>query len=98
MDAVPIVPPLFWCTKNTTLHELQTGDRSRATDRIVEESLLNQLDNVILGRGILLLRWRSGGVNHPHDMPPSRFPPSPTFDDSSDQQVALATFLDNLLD
>src|ERR1700723_2385007 len=33
MDAVPIVPPLFWGTKNTTLHELQTGDRSRATDR-----------------------------------------------------------------
>jgi hypothetical protein len=32
MDAVPIVPPLFRGTKNTTLHELQTGDRSRATD------------------------------------------------------------------
>jgi hypothetical protein len=32
MDAVSIVPPLFWDTKNTTLHELQTGDRSRATD------------------------------------------------------------------
>src|SRR6266852_9813140 len=32
MDAVPIVPPLFRDTKNTTLHELQTGDSSRATD------------------------------------------------------------------
>src|SRR6266566_9965588 len=32
MDAVPIVPPLFQGTKNTTLHELQTADRSRATD------------------------------------------------------------------
>jgi hypothetical protein len=32
MDAVPIVPPLFRGTKNTTLHELQTGDKSRATD------------------------------------------------------------------
>src|ERR1700722_16546125 len=32
MDAVPLRPPLFWGTKNTTLHELQTGDRSRATD------------------------------------------------------------------
>jgi hypothetical protein len=32
MDAVPIVPPLFRGTKNTTLHELQTDDRSRATD------------------------------------------------------------------
>ena len=35
------------------------------------------------GHAISLLRWRSGGVNHPHDMPPSRFPPSPTFGDSS---------------
>ena len=50
---------------------------------IVEESWLNQLDDVIVGHGISLLRWRSGGVKHPHDMPPSRFPPSPTFGDSS---------------
>src|SRR6516162_7720290 len=35
MDAVPIVPPLFRAPKNTTLHELQTGDRSRATDRFI---------------------------------------------------------------
>src|SRR6516165_9588724 len=46
---------------------------------IVDVSWLNQLDNVIFGHGISLLRWRSGGVKHPHDMPPSRFPPSPTF-------------------
>jgi hypothetical protein len=39
MDAVPIVPPLFRATKNTTLHELQTGDRSRATDIGVKASL-----------------------------------------------------------
>jgi subtilisin family serine protease len=39
MDAVPIVPPLFWGTKNTTLHELQTGDRSRATDIGVRSTL-----------------------------------------------------------
>src|SRR5258708_1282597 len=50
---------------------------------IVDVSWLNQLDDVILGHGISLLRWRSGGVKHPHDMPPSRFPPSPTFSDSS---------------
>src|SRR5690349_14819408 len=50
---------------------------------IVEDSWLNQMDNVIVGHGISLLRWRSGGVKHPHDMPPSRFPPSPTFRDSS---------------
>jgi hypothetical protein len=54
---------------------------------IVEESWLNQLDNVIVGHGISLLRWRSGGVKHPHDMPPSRFPPSPTFGDSSLEAV-----------
>src|ERR1700740_1189417 len=34
MDAVPIVPPLFRGTKNTTLHELQTGDTSRAPDMV----------------------------------------------------------------
>src|SRR6058998_2688274 len=50
---------------------------------IVEYSWLNQLDDVIVGHGISLLRWRSGGVKHPHDMPPSRFPPSPTSGDSS---------------
>src|SRR6516164_1433888 len=50
---------------------------------IVDVSWLNQLDNVIFGHGISLLRWRSGGIKHPHDMPPSRFLPSPTFSDSS---------------
>jgi predicted RND superfamily exporter protein len=40
MDAVPIVPPLFRATKNTTLHELQTHDRSRATDRLAAVVLL----------------------------------------------------------
>jgi hypothetical protein len=50
---------------------------------IVEQSWLNQLDNVILWHGLSLLRWRSGGVTHPHDIPPSLFPPSPTFGDSS---------------
>src|SRR5205823_14256565 len=32
---------------------------------IVEDSWLNQLDNVIVGHGISLLQWRSGGVKHP---------------------------------
>ena len=50
---------------------------------VVERSWLNQFDDVIVGHGISLLRWRSGGVEHPHDMPPSRFMPSPTFGDSS---------------
>jgi hypothetical protein len=64
----------------------QQGTRPIAQDfgeLIVDVSWLNQLDDVIFGHGISLLRWRSGGVKHPHDMPPSRFPPSPTFSDSS---------------
>src|SRR4029453_4313942 len=32
---------------------------------IVDVSWLNQLDDVIFGHGISLLRWRSGGVKHP---------------------------------
>ncbi|GLR87747.1 hypothetical protein GCM10007857_44580 [Bradyrhizobium iriomotense] len=61
---------------------------------IVDVSWLNQLDDVIFGHGISLLRWRSGGVKHPHDMPPFRFPPSPTFGDSS--LLVLAIFAGDL--
>jgi len=50
---------------------------------VVKGSWLNQLEHVIVRHGISLLRWRSGGVRHPHDMPPFRFAPSPTFDHSS---------------
>src|SRR6202007_1456738 len=50
---------------------------------IVKASWLNKFGNVIVGHGISLLQWRSGGVKHPHDMPPFRFAPSPTFSDSS---------------
>ena len=53
---------------------------------IVKASWLNQLEHVIVRHGISLLRWRSGGVKHPHDMPPFRFLPSPTFSDSSSQE------------
>src|SRR5205823_12348329 len=63
---------------------------------IVEDSWLNQLDNVIVGHGISLLQWRSGGVKHPHDMPPFRFPPSPTFGDSS-LRVAYGSQEDSLV-
>jgi hypothetical protein len=52
-------------------------------ESILDVSWLNQLDDVIFGHGISLLWWRSGGVKHPHDMPPFRFPPSPTLGDSS---------------
>ena len=43
----------------------------------------NELENVSLGHGVSLLRWRSGGVEHPHDTPPYPFMPSPTFAHSS---------------
>ncbi|MEK9281158.1 restriction endonuclease [Bradyrhizobium sp. ISRA442] len=36
---------------------------------IGDVSWQNQLDDVIFGHGISLLRWRSGGVKNPHDMP-----------------------------
>src|SRR5262245_16811547 len=50
---------------------------------IGECSWLNQLRDGIVRHGISLLQWRSGGVKHPHDMPPYRFTPSPTFAHSS---------------
>src|SRR5271155_498887 len=64
----------------------QQGTRAITQDfgeLVVDVSWLNQLDDVIFGHGISFLRWRSGGVKHPHDMPPFRFPPSPTLGDSS---------------
>jgi hypothetical protein len=44
---------------------------------------LNDLENVSVGHGVSLLRWRSGGFEHPHDTPPYPFMPSPTFANSS---------------
>jgi hypothetical protein len=61
---------------------------------VVDVSWLNQLDDVIFGHGISLLRWRSGGVKHPHDMPPFRFPPSPTLGDSSALRDLKTEFLE----
>src|SRR5256885_9972435 len=51
--------------------------------RIGKSSWLRELENVSLGHGVSLLRWRSGGVKHPHDTPPYPFMPSPTFAHSS---------------
>src|SRR5262245_34870573 len=56
---------------------------------IGECSWLNQFRDGIVRHGISLLQWRSGGFKHPHDMPPYRFTPSPTFGHSS-RDVALA--------
>src|SRR5262249_39915072 len=53
------------------------------SELILESPWLNQLDNVIVRHGISLLWWRSEVVKQPHDMPPSRFAPSPTSAHSS---------------
>ena len=57
--------------------------RSRAVAQNISQSIgespwLNQSKNVSVGHGVSLLRWRSGGVKHPHDTPPYPFMPSPT--------------------
>src|SRR6266852_6121462 len=46
--------------------------------RISKSSWLGELENISIGHGVSLLRWRSGGVEHPHDTPPYPFTPSPT--------------------
>src|SRR5262249_40969287 len=69
--------------------------RSRAVaqnlgQRIGKSSWLRELENISLSHGVSLLRWRSGGLEHPHDTPPYPFTPSPTFAHSSsalDRQV-----------
>jgi len=52
-------------------------------ERISEGPWLREIDDVSVGHGVSLLRWRSGGVEHPHDTPPYPFMPSPTSAHSS---------------
>jgi hypothetical protein len=64
----------------------QQRSRASAQDlsqRISKSSWLGELENVSLGHGVSLLRWRSGGFKHPHDTPPHPLMPSPTFPHSS---------------
>src|SRR5215470_4790615 len=64
---------------------------------VVKASWLNQLEHVIVRHGISLLQWRSGGVKHPHDMPPFRFAPSPTSGDSSADTTRIMRMLSAIL-
>src|ERR1700730_16238886 len=69
-------------TRNLGLHGMRQ-QRSRAVAQnfsqwIRKRSWLSQLDDIILGHGVSLLQWRSGGLEHPHDTPPYPFTPSPT--------------------
>jgi hypothetical protein len=60
----------------------EQGMRSVAqnlSERIGEGPWLSQL----VGCGVSLLWWRSGGVEHPHNTPPYPFMPSPTSANSS---------------
>ena len=59
---------------NLSLNRLRQ-QRSRAVaqylgQRIGECPWLRELENISLGHGVSLLRWRSGGFEHPHDTPP----------------------------
>src|SRR5262249_34564778 len=55
---------------------------------IGKSSWLRELENISLSHGVSLLRWRSGGLEHPHDTPPYPFTPSPTFAHSSNGERA----------
>src|SRR5262249_3975232 len=73
--------------RNLGLNRLRQK-RSRAVaqnlgQRIGKSSWLRELENISLSHGVSLLRWRSGGLEHPHDTPPYPFTPSPTFAHSS---------------
>src|SRR5215471_3052915 len=81
------------CEKLTNLRLDRLGQqRTRAAAQdlsqgIGEDPWLGQLDNVIVGHGVSLLHWRSGGVEHHHDTPPYSVTPSPTSGHSSGRGV-----------
>src|ERR1700704_5810858 len=66
--------------KNT--HQLST-DVWKQSSKKFGRGCQERIENVSLGHGVSLLRWRSGGVEHPHDTPPYPSMPSPTFGLSS---------------
>src|ERR1700745_583450 len=64
----------------------QKGSRAIAQNlgqRIGKSSWLRELENISLSHGVSLLRWRSGGLEHPPDTPPYPFTPATTFAYSS---------------
>src|ERR1700704_3110553 len=65
------------------LREQGTRPVAQNLSERIESPWLSELDDVSVGHGVSLLRWRSGGVEHPHDTPPYPFMPSPTFGLSS---------------
>src|SRR5947209_10405692 len=82
---------------NFRLHGLRQ-QRSRAVaqhlgQRVGKRPWLGELDHIILGHGVSLLQWRSGGVEHPHDTPPYPFTPSPTFVHNSNMPKKRSSWL-----
>jgi hypothetical protein len=61
--------------------------------RVGKPAWLGQLNNAIIGHGVSLLRWRSGGSKHPHDTPPYPLTPSPTFANSSEFEAESVCYL-----
>src|SRR5262249_9833780 len=61
--------------------------------RIGKSSWLRELQNISLSHAVSLLCWRSGGVEHLHDTPPSPFTPSPTFAHSSTRSQCRQSWL-----
>src|SRR5262249_55822999 len=51
--------------------------------RIGKSSWLGEVENVSVGHGVSLLRWRNGGFEPPHNPPPYPIMPSPIFPHSS---------------
>src|SRR5271163_2640756 len=78
--------------RNLGLHGMRQ-QRSRAVAQYLGQWVgkhpwLGQLDDIILGHGVSLLQWRSGGVEHPHDTLPYPFTPSPTSAHNSGRRAA----------
>src|SRR5262245_56359994 len=72
-------------------HQRSCAVAQHLGQRIDKSSWLGELENISLGHGVSLLRWRSGGVKHPHDTPPYPLMPSPTFAHSSFAVVTTFT-------
>jgi hypothetical protein len=85
--------------KSSWLGQLENTDseyQTRLYDLIRSPKLTVSLSALLrhsFGHGVSLLRWRSGGVEHPHDTPPYPFAPSPTFAHSSSSRSDMANIV-----
>src|ERR1700760_3781135 len=77
--------PILPCTSASTAcaRSARAPLRKTSASRPAKSFWLGELENVSVGLGVLLLQWRSGGFEPPHDTPPYPLRPSPTFAYSS---------------